>query len=172
MTFRLSRLPLLTFLILCTYTAQVSSFQPSSNRPLTITSNRPHLLPLLAPTRHDTTNITPNIKNSMNNLHAAATTFSTSTTSLQMNFTPPSENDPTGLKEGFVLFGIVLLLNVWLFSVPPEYRRARFCSEEDVALYPDSKCTTFKAWRTGIMDYYANGGGVQFDFSIDPDSRK
>ncbi|KAL7469120.1 hypothetical protein ACHAXS_009366 [Conticribra weissflogii] len=89
-----------------------------------------------------------------------------------MNFSPPGDNDPTGLKEGFVLFGVVLLLNIWLFSVPPEYRRARFCSEEDVASYPDSKCTTFKAWRTGIVDYYANGGGVKFDFSIDPDSRK
>mmetsp|Transcript_20546 Transcript_20546/g.42440 ORF Transcript_20546/g.42440 Transcript_20546/m.42440 type:complete len:169 (+) Transcript_20546:86-592(+) len=168
MTFRVSRLPLLTYLTLCTYTVQVSSFKPTSNRHLTIPSNRPHLLPLRAPTHHDT----PNIKKIYNNLQPTTNTFSTSTTSLQMNFTPPSENDPTGLKEGFVLFGVVLLLNVWLFSVPPEYRRARFCSEEDVALYPDSKCTTFKAWRTGIMDYYANGGGVQFDFSIDPDSRK
>ena len=60
-----------------------------------------------------------------------------------------------------------MFVNVWLFSIPTEFRRAQFCNEEQVRLYPESKCITFKSWREGIAEYYANGGGVKFDFSIE-----
>ena len=93
-----------------------------------------------------------------------------STTSLKMNFSPPGDNDPTGLKEGFILLAVAIVASVWIFSIPPEFRRARFCTDEDVLLYPDKKCTTFQSWAKGISEYYAGGGGVDFDFSIDPDS--
>jgi len=60
-----------------------------------------------------------------------------------------------------------MILNVWFFTIPPEFRRARFCSEEQVAANPDSHCTTGKDWREGIGQYYANGGGIKFDFSVE-----
>ena len=59
------------------------------------------------------------------------------------------------------------MLNVWIFSIPPEFRRARFCTEEDVRLHPEKNCQTFDMWRKGVAEYYANGGGVEFDFSIE-----
>ena len=62
---------------------------------------------------------------------------------------------------------LAMFVNVWMFSVPTEFRRAKMCSEEQVLLYPDSNCMTFKSWKEGIAEYYANGGGVKFDFSIE-----
>jgi hypothetical protein len=54
-----------------------------------------------------------------------------------------------------------------MFSIPTEFRRARICTDEDVRLHPEEHCTTFASWRTGVAEYYANGGGVKFDFSIE-----
>lgn len=85
-----------------------------------------------------------------------------------MNWKPPGrKGDPGGITEGVYLLAIVGLFNVWMFSIPPEFRRARFCTEEDSIQYADRHCTTFKAWKTGVAEYYANGGGVHFDFSIE-----
>jgi hypothetical protein len=79
------------------------------------------------------------------------------------------ETDPTGLRRGVVLLPLVVLLAVWLFTIPVEFRRARFCSEEQVRLYPDSKCITPDNWVKGIQDYYQQGGGVEWDFTLDPE---
>ena len=89
------------------------------------------------------------------------------TTSLNMNFSPPGDNDPTGLKEGKYLLILVMLINIWAFSIPPEFRRAQFCSEEQVRDNPESKCITFGAWKDGIAEYYNNGGGVDFNFEVE-----
>ena len=75
--------------------------------------------------------------------------------------------DTGGLRRGKVLLLLVLIVNVWMFSIPVEFRRARLCNEEDTRLYPDKHCTTMEAWRMGVVDYYANGGGIKFDFSIE-----
>jgi hypothetical protein len=83
------------------------------------------------------------------------------------NKSPELLPDPTGLRNGLVILPIVLALCVWMFSIPTEFRRARLCSQEQVVLYPDSKCITFQDWTGGIANYYRNGGGVQFDFSIE-----
>ena len=83
---------------------------------------------------------------------------------------PHYSGDPTGLQRGLLIFPLVLLVNVWMFSIPVEYRRARICSEEQVRENPDSKCMTTETWRRGVADYYANGGGIKFDFSVDPDA--
>ena len=83
---------------------------------------------------------------------------------------PDYVGDPTGLKRGLLIFPLALLFNVWMFSIPVEYRRARICSEEQVRENPDSKCMTTETWRRGVADYYANGGGIKFDFSVDPDA--
>lgn len=83
---------------------------------------------------------------------------------------PGYDGDPTGLKRGAILLPIVLLVNVWMFSIPVEFRRARICSEQQVRENPSSKCMTTETWRQGVADYYANGGGIKFDFSVDPDA--
>ena len=70
--------------------------------------------------------------------------------------------------QGAYLFGLVGFLCVWVFSVPVEFRRARMCSEEQVrTAAPERNCMTFGTWRQGIADYYSNGGGVNFDFSVE-----
>lgn len=76
-------------------------------------------------------------------------------------------NEILGIKRGLYLLGIVLAFNIWIFSIPPEFRRAKLCSEEQVAMFPDSGCMTGEKWVQGVQDYYANGGGVHFDFSIE-----
>jgi hypothetical protein len=71
-----------------------------------------------------------------------------------------------GMDEGAVIFTVVFAVCVWIFSIPTEFRRARFCSEEQSATY--AQCKTVGQWTSGVADYYKNGGGVKFDFSIDP----
>uniref|UniRef100_A0A7R9ZNG5 Uncharacterized protein n=1 Tax=Craspedostauros australis TaxID=1486917 RepID=A0A7R9ZNG5_9STRA len=75
--------------------------------------------------------------------------------------------DTLGTQRGLYLLAIALVFNIWQFSIPVEFRRTRFCSEEQVVLYPDSNCKTFNQWRSGILDYYKAGGGIQWDFSIE-----
>ena len=78
------------------------------------------------------------------------------------------DDDVLGVgTRGITLFCVVAVFNIWLFSIPTEFRRAKFCSAEQVRLYPDSKCMTSEMWIGGIKEYYANGGGLKFDFSIE-----
>ena len=81
------------------------------------------------------------------------------------------EVDGTG--RGSIILGVVFLINVWVFSIPPEFRRAYLCPSEPCienrAMCND--CITFDEWKSGIEDYYKNGGGIKFDFSIDPKSK-
>ena len=72
-----------------------------------------------------------------------------------------------GIGAGTVIFGVVLLLNIWSFSIPVEFRRAKFCSAEQVAEKVDVHCMTTDQWFGGIANYYENGGGVHFDFSVE-----
>lgn len=64
--------------------------------------------------------------------------------------------------RGAVLLGLVLLVNVWLFSIPPEFRRAEICLRESA-----SDCVKLQDWASQIKAYYDAGGGVVFDFSIE-----
>jgi hypothetical protein len=72
-----------------------------------------------------------------------------------------------GSTTGAFLMAFVLLINIWIFSIPTEFRRARICKEEDVVLYANKNCITADEWVRGVGDYYKNGGGVHFDFSIE-----
>lgn len=89
------------------------------------------------------------------------------TTALEMSGGSNPEVDTDGTDAGKYLLFLVMLVNIWAFSIPVEFRRARFCTEEEVRLNPDSHCITFDNWKSGIIDYYANGGGVQFDFTVE-----
>jgi len=75
-------------------------------------------------------------------------------------------NSLIGIDRGMYLWAIVIALNLWFFSIPVEFRRTRICSEADTIAYP-TKCMTSEQFRTGIADYYKNGGGIKFDFSIE-----
>lgn len=82
---------------------------------------------------------------------------------------PPrkSVNEIIGIQRGLYLLGIVMIFNVWIFSIPPEFRRAKICTEEQVVMYPNSGCMTGNQWIGGIKEYYTNGGGINFDFTIE-----
>lgn len=80
-----------------------------------------------------------------------------------------------GSQRGIPLLLGSLMISVWFFSIPVEFRRAHWCFSErceqnrSFALCND--CVTFGEWKEGVLDYYRNGGGVQWDFSIDPNSK-
>lgn len=80
-----------------------------------------------------------------------------------------SDIDGTGVR-GPIILSLALLIVVWIFSIPPEFRRAKICTlpvcVENRAACND--CQTTTELREGIIDYYRNGGGIKFDFSIDP----
>jgi hypothetical protein len=79
-----------------------------------------------------------------------------------------------GSGRGKIIQVIVLAVCVWSFSIPPEFRRARFCTTsrcvESRASCND--CVTFSEWKVKVVDYYKGGGGVNFDFSIDPATKE
>ena len=79
------------------------------------------------------------------------------------------KRDVDGFSDGLVIMGIVLALNVWIFSIPPEFRRAKVCPDLPTtqSLINSGQCITADAWKDGIAEYYKNGGGVHFDFSIE-----
>jgi hypothetical protein len=82
--------------------------------------------------------------------------------------------DPSGQQRGAVILPLVLLLCIWMFSIPPEFRRAKICTttqeQSSNINYParQPNCMTGQQWMTGVQEYYQNGGGIHFDFSIDP----
>ena len=61
-----------------------------------------------------------------------------------------------GMNTGMYLGALVLALNIWIFSIPVEFRRTRICNEADTAAFPN-RCMTGEMWRNGIADYYKNG---------------
>jgi hypothetical protein len=79
-----------------------------------------------------------------------------------------------GKNRGYVIEAIVLSICVWFFSIPPEFRRTHFCPTsrcvENRATCYD--CVTFGEWKVRVADYYKGGGGVHFDFSIDPATKQ
>ena len=105
------------------------------------------------------------------NNDAILSTQFTSTSSTSLSMSKEDEPYDTGYVDGSTtgafLMAFVLLINIWIFSIPTEFRRARICKEEDVVLYPNKNCITADEWFRGVGDYYKNGGGVQFDFSIE-----
>jgi hypothetical protein len=66
-------------------------------------------------------------------------------------------NDALGLGRGAVLLTIAVLINIWFFTIPTEFRRTRLCNEFDTQAYPEL-CMTPKMFVNGISEYYKNGG--------------
>ncbi|GAX26432.1 hypothetical protein FisN_37Hu018 [Fistulifera solaris] len=85
-----------------------------------------------------------------------------------------SKNSYDGSEHGNVLLGLSLLASIWIFSIPPEFRRAYFCATPSCVQQRAAcnDCVTFSEWKTQLGEYYRNGGGIQFDFSIDPKTKQ
>ena len=87
---------------------------------------------------------------------------------VQQSKTP---NEIYGIDRGLPILAFSLILSAWLFTIPPEFRRARFCASDQCVLARCNDCMTVSEWGSGIQDYYRNGGGIKWDFSIDPNSK-
>ena len=73
-----------------------------------------------------------------------------------------------GSGRGTVIQVFVLAICVWIFTIPPEFRRAYIC-QTDGCIAERSKCNdcvTPSEWREGIAEYYKNGGGIEWNFEI------
>lgn len=72
-------------------------------------------------------------------------------------------------NRGLVILAIVFLTNLWLFTIPPEIRRTHICTSDrciqDRAWCYD--CKTLQEVKDAVSDYYAGGGGIKWDFSIE-----
>jgi hypothetical protein len=86
-----------------------------------------------------------------------------------------------GRSVGFVLLGMSLLVSAWLFTIPPSFRRAYLCPSDYFASSNSNTggiaqqlqeqaadCVPLGVWWSDVVAYYQNGGGIQWDFSIDP----
>lgn len=71
-----------------------------------------------------------------------------------------------GLDRGKYLLALVFAVCVWFFTVPVEFRRTKICTEVQTRDFPDV-CMTSAQFTSGIADYYKNGGGIKFDFSVE-----
>ena len=79
-----------------------------------------------------------------------------------------------GSERGNIIMAFVFFVCVWLFSIPPEFRRAHICTTQ-VCVENRARCydcRTFEEWTSDIKAYYAGGGGIQFDFSIAPETKQ
>ena len=81
--------------------------------------------------------------------------------------------DFSGSGRGVPLLLMALAASLWFFTIPPDFRRTHICTTDrcvaDRAFCSD--CRTISEFRDDIATYYKNGGGVQWDFSIDPESK-
>jgi hypothetical protein len=101
---------------------------------------------------------------------ATATTTKTLTHEMRKKDDEVSSYD--GVGRGRYIFVVVLFICIWQFSIPPTFRRAKFCppacvQERTLCRNP---CVTLEEWTNDIVEYYRNGGGIQWDFSIDPNT--
>ena len=101
-----------------------------------------------------------------------------------------SERGGDGLKEklkvmqrenqrrGAVALGLVLLVVLWAFSVPPEIRRSVICTSQAELEAGLNGCVDASAVWQKVVDHYETCGPfrtgtpcVMWDFSIDPAKR-
>jgi hypothetical protein len=96
------------------------------------------------------------------------------TRQVQPLFQSSNPNSVDGTGRGLYIFAAVLGVCVWLFSIPPEFRRAHFCAVERCVQNRAKcyDCVTFSEWKDGVSEYYESGGGVQFDFTVAEETKE
>lgn len=84
-----------------------------------------------------------------------------------------NDDDISGTKRGIPILAFVLLGILWCFTIPPEFRRAHICPTPRCVESRQScyDCKTLNELRSGIEEYYRGGGGIKWDFSIDPTTK-
>lgn len=75
-----------------------------------------------------------------------------------------------GTGRGSIIFAVVLAFCVWQFTIPPKFRRSYICTSQACVELRSSclDCVTIQEWTSDVLEYYRGGGGIQWDFSIDP----
>mmetsp|Transcript_9748 Transcript_9748/g.20174 ORF Transcript_9748/g.20174 Transcript_9748/m.20174 type:complete len:163 (-) Transcript_9748:156-644(-) len=77
-----------------------------------------------------------------------------------------------GTGRGSYILGFTLLVCIWFFTIPTEFRRAHICTEIcDETTVTCYDCMSSDEWVDGIVSYYKSGGGIVWDFSIDPKTK-
>ena len=114
-----------------------------------------------------TTPLSPVSNNFLSHNIRIATISSTSTCNHEVTALKMAQSDIDGTKTGAYFMAVVLIANVWLFSIPTEFRRAHIYPEGNAGLYTDPKAMTASDWANGVAEYYKSGGGINFDFSIE-----
>lgn len=85
-----------------------------------------------------------------------------------------SPKDYSATGRGLPIFLASLLFCTWLFTIPPEIRRTHICVGpciENRDIWFCSECKTIGELKEEVSEYYRNGGGIEWDFSIDPNSK-
>ena len=84
--------------------------------------------------------------------------------------------DLDGTGRGSYLLTLVMLYVVWSFSIPVEFRRAHWCfsttCEHNRSIPLCHNCVTVGEWTGAIVEYYRNGGGIQWDFSVGEETKE
>ena len=72
--------------------------------------------------------------------------------------------------RGNVIFALALVATLWSFSIPPQLRREHICPTKSCELNRVRcyDCVTKEEWLGQVSEYYKNGGGIHFDFSVEP----
>ena len=80
------------------------------------------------------------------------------------------DSDLGSNRAGIPILIASLLVCAWFFTIPPEFRRARYCGSTYCAdnRAECNNCKTVGELQHDIQDYYRHGGGIKWDFSIDP----
>ena len=78
-------------------------------------------------------------------------------------------------RRGSIVLSVLLLVIVWVFTLPPEFRRADICEETDLR----TGCTTASRLVQQVATHYQQCGRgedsapcVRLDLSIDPKSKE
>ena len=98
--------------------------------------------------------------------------ISTMDRSTQLWKTQSDLDELQGTNIGKVILFFVMLFVIWGFTIPVEIRRSSICTD-DRCLSDRSKCYNCKTLgelSQEVKEYYANGGGIKFDFSVDPNN--
>jgi len=92
--------------------------------------------------------------------------------SMQLWKTKAELDDLQGTKAGVVILTFVMVIILWGFTIPPSIRRSTICTD-DRCLPNRSRCydcKTLGELKKEVEDYYAGGGGIKWDFSVDPNN--
>jgi hypothetical protein len=102
--------------------------------------------------------------------------YPTRTNGLALAAKQSSNDDLDGTIRGAYLLALVGFFVIWSFSIPVEFRRAHWCftttCEQNRSLPFCHDCVTFGEWSHDIVEYYRNGGGVQWDFSVGEETKE